>query len=69
MHNLPDSTYGMYERFKCGMRDKQERVCFATKQVVLFTEAVPVSTPYCLPSLLATANQISQFGEVPHGCC
>jgi len=36
-------------------------------QVVLFIEAVPVSTPYCLPSLLATANQISRTSEAPHG--
>ena len=40
---------------------------FASKQVVLFIEAVPVPTPYCLPSLLATANQMSRFGEAPHG--
>ena len=33
-------------------------------QVVLFIEEVPVSTPYCLPSLLATANQISRTGDV-----
>ena len=53
------------------MHAKQERVerlnyfndtvfvCFATKQVVLFIEAAPVATPCCLPSLLATVNQIS----------
>jgi len=23
--------------------------------------------PYCLPSLLATVNQISRTGEAPHG--
>ena len=40
---------------------------FATKKVVLFIEAAPVSTPCCLPSLLATANQISRLGEAPHG--
>ena len=34
---------------------------------VLYIEAVPVSTPYCLPSLLATANQMGRFGEAPHG--
>jgi len=33
-----------------------------TKQVVLLIEAVPVATPYCLSSLLATYNQISRFG-------
>ena len=44
-------------------------VCFATKQVVLFIEAVPFSTPYCLPSLLVTANQISRTDEAPHGSC
>ena len=42
-------------------------VCFTTKQVVLFIEAVRVSTPYCLPSLLATANQMSRFGGAPNG--
>jgi len=26
MRNLPDSTYDMYERFKCVMHVKQERV-------------------------------------------
>ena len=36
---------------------------FATKQVVLFIEAAPVSTPCCLPSLLATVNQMSRLGE------
>ena len=36
-------------------------------KVVLFTEAAPVSTPCCLPSLLVTANQISQLGEAPYG--
>ena len=30
-------------------------------------EAAPYSTPYCLPSLLATSNQISLTGEAPHG--
>ena len=58
MHNLPGSTYDVHERFKLGMHAKQERVeslkcsndtcvfvCFATKQVVLFIEAAPVSTP------------------------
>ena len=40
---------------------------FSTKQVVLFIEAAPVSTPYCLPSLLATSNQISRTGEASHG--
>ena len=25
--------------------------------------------PYCLPSLLATANQISRTGHAPHGSC
>ena len=39
---------------------------FATKQAVLFIEAVPVSTSYCLPSLLATANQMSRFCEAPN---
>ena len=38
-------------------------VCFATKQVVLFIEAAPISMQYCLQSLLATANQISWTGE------
>ena len=42
-------------------------VCFATEQVVLFIEAVPVSTPYCLSPLLALANQISRTVEAPHG--
>ena len=80
MRNLPGSTYDVHERLKLGMHAKQERVeslnyyndtCefvfFATKQVVLFIEAVPVSTPHCLPSLLATSNQISLTGEAPHG--
>ena len=40
---------------------------FATKQVVLFIEAAPVLTPCCLPSLLATANQMSRLVEAPHG--
>ena len=40
--------------------------CFATKQVVLLTDAVPVSTPYCLSSLLATSNQISRLGKATH---
>ena len=30
-------------------------------------EASPFSTAYCLPSLLATANEISRTGEAPHG--
>ena len=80
MHNLPGSTYDVHERYKLGMHAKQEHVdslkysndtcefvCFATKQVVLFIEAAPVSTPHCLPSLLATANQISRLGEATHG--
>ena len=33
----------------------------------LFIEAAPVSTPYYVPSLLATSNQISVSGEAPHG--
>ena len=40
--------------------------CFATKQVVLLIDAVPVSTPYCLSSLLATSNQISGLGKATH---
>ena len=42
-------------------------VFFATKQVVLFLKVAPVSTPYCLLSLLTTVNQISRLGEAPHG--
>ena len=38
----------------------------STIQVVLFIEAAPVSTPLCLSSLLATANQMSQTGEIQH---
>ena len=30
---------------------------------------MPVSTPCCLPFILAKANQMSRFGEVPHGSC
>ena len=44
-------------------------ICFATKQVVLSIEAALVSTPYCLPPLLATANRISRTGEASHGIC
>ena len=36
---------------------------FTSKQIVLLIEAAPVSTSCCLPSLLATANQISRLGE------
>jgi len=39
----------------------------ATKHVVLLIEAAPVSTPYCVSSLLATANQISRLDETPQG--
>ena len=44
-------------------------VClFATIQVVLFIDAVPFLTPYCLPLLLAKANQItcSRTGKAPY---
>jgi len=65
MRNLTDPTFGMYERFKCF--NTYVFALFAAKQVVLFIEAASVSTPYGLPSLLATFNQMSRFGEVPHG--
>ena len=42
-------------------------VFFATKHVVLLIEAVPVSTPYCLPYVLNTSNQMSRFGEAQPG--
>ena len=73
MRNLPDSTYAMYERFKSEMHATQERVdslnlfndtVFLTP--VLFIEAATVSTPFCLPPLLTTANQMSRFGMAPH---
>jgi len=42
-------------------------VFFAFKEVVLFIETAPVLTLYFFPSLLATANEMSQFGEAPYG--
>ena len=79
--NLPDSTYGMHEKLKC-MQNKNVLtvwtifhsvlktyvfVYFVTKQDILFIEVVYVTKPYCLSSLLATANQMRRFGEAPHG--
>jgi len=36
---------------------------FQPNKFYLFIKVAPVSLPYCLPSLLATANQISRTSE------
>jgi len=51
MYNLPNSTYGMYERFKRGMHAKQERV----DNLNYFNDKVFL-TPVYLP-FFATKNK------------
>jgi len=66
MCNLPNSTYGMYER----MHAKQERVDSLNYfNDTVFLTLINRSGAYCLSSLLVTANQISRLGEAPHGSC
>ena len=51
------------------MHAKQERVVslnYSNDTVFLTHMYLSVSTPYCLPYLLATANQFSRTGESPH---
>ena len=85
MCNLPDLTYGLYDRFKCGMHEQQERIDslkYCNGTVVL----TPVSLSFLQPNmsfylskrllfrpnyitLLVTVNQMSRLGDAPHGSC
>ena len=56
----------MYERFKCVKRVHSLNYFNGTVFLININaviKAVPVSTPYCLPFLLATANQMRPLGE------